>query len=103
MKVMRVATDSNRREFARYSSCDGLDGLEVMSALWLEHSFAPHAINYARLPCATTSPLTWKRLSSRSWPTAFEQRRNLSAILGRGDPSPVPLFVLPHDKFGCQP
>jgi AraC-like DNA-binding protein len=39
---MRGATDSNRREFARYSSCDGLDGLEVMSALWLEHSFAPH-------------------------------------------------------------
>jgi hypothetical protein len=39
---MRVATDSNRREFARYSSCDGLDGLEIMSALWLEHSFAPH-------------------------------------------------------------
>ena len=29
-------------DFAEYSRCFGLDGLEVMSARWLEHSFAPH-------------------------------------------------------------
>jgi len=29
-------------EFAQYSRCFGLDGLEVMSARWMEHSFAPH-------------------------------------------------------------
>lgn len=29
-------------DFARYSRCFGLDGLEVMSARWVEHSFAPH-------------------------------------------------------------
>lgn len=27
---------------AQYSRCFGLDGLEVMSARWVEHSFAPH-------------------------------------------------------------
>jgi AraC-like DNA-binding protein len=27
---------------AQYSRCSGLDGLEVMSARWVEHSFAPH-------------------------------------------------------------
>jgi AraC-like DNA-binding protein len=30
------------RDFAHYSRCFGLDGLEVMSARWVEHSFAPH-------------------------------------------------------------
>lgn len=38
-------TDSRRmktRDFAQYSRCFGLDGLEVMSARWVEHSFAPH-------------------------------------------------------------
>lgn len=30
------------REFAQYRGCVGLDGLEVMSARWVEHSFAPH-------------------------------------------------------------
>lgn len=30
------------RDFAQYSRCFGLDGLEVMSARWVEHSFAPH-------------------------------------------------------------
>ena len=29
-------------DFAQYSRCFGLDGLEVMSARWVEHSFAPH-------------------------------------------------------------
>lgn len=30
------------RDFAQYSRFLGLDGLEVMSARWVEHSFAPH-------------------------------------------------------------
>src|SRR4030095_79840 len=30
------------RDFAEYSRCFGLDGLEVMSARGVEHSFAPH-------------------------------------------------------------
>jgi AraC-like DNA-binding protein len=41
-------------DFAQYSRCFGLDGLEVMSARWVEHSFAPHmhdfyavSLNYA--------------------------------------------------------
>src|SRR5260370_40578093 len=29
-------------DFVQYFSCFGLDGLEVMSARWVEHSFAPH-------------------------------------------------------------
>jgi len=29
-------------DFAQYSRCFGLEGLEVMSARWVEHSFAPH-------------------------------------------------------------
>ncbi len=29
-------------DFAQYSRCFGLDGLEVMSARWVEHSFSPH-------------------------------------------------------------
>jgi AraC-like DNA-binding protein len=29
-------------EFAQYSRCVGLDGLELMSARWVERSFAPH-------------------------------------------------------------
>lgn len=29
-------------DFAQYSRCFGFDGLEVMSARWVEHSFAPH-------------------------------------------------------------
>lgn len=39
---MRLGSDSHRRDFAEYSRCLGLDGLEVMRARWLEHSFAPH-------------------------------------------------------------
>lgn len=38
-------TNSRRmktRDLAQYSRCFGLDGLEVMSARWVEHSFAPH-------------------------------------------------------------
>lgn len=41
-------------EFVQYSRCFELDGLEVMSARWLEHSFSPHmhdfyavSLNYA--------------------------------------------------------
>ena len=30
------------RDFARYFRCFGVDGLEVMAARWVEHSFAPH-------------------------------------------------------------
>jgi AraC-like DNA-binding protein len=30
------------RDFAQYSRCSGLGGLEVVSARWMEHSFAPH-------------------------------------------------------------
>ena len=32
----------NPEDFVRYSRYLGLDGLEVMSARWVEHSFAPH-------------------------------------------------------------
>ena len=39
---MRPARDTKTRDFAQYSCCPGLDGLEVMSARWIEHSFAPH-------------------------------------------------------------
>jgi AraC-like DNA-binding protein len=39
---MRSATDPKTRDFAQYSRCHWLDGLEVMSARWVEHSFAPH-------------------------------------------------------------
>jgi len=39
---MRPASDTKTRDFAQYSCCPGLDGLEVMSARWIEHSFAPH-------------------------------------------------------------
>jgi AraC-like DNA-binding protein len=39
---MRPASDTKIRDFAQYSCCPGLDGLEVMSARWVEHSFAPH-------------------------------------------------------------
>jgi AraC-like DNA-binding protein len=34
--------DMKTRDFAQYSRCFGLDGLEVMSARWVEHSFVPH-------------------------------------------------------------
>jgi AraC-like DNA-binding protein len=30
------------KDFAEYSRVSGLDGLEVMNARWLEHSFVPH-------------------------------------------------------------
>jgi AraC-like DNA-binding protein len=30
------------KDFAKYSRVSGLDGLEIMSARWVEHSFAPH-------------------------------------------------------------
>jgi AraC-like DNA-binding protein len=30
------------RDFIQYSAVPGLDGLEIMNARWVEHSFAPH-------------------------------------------------------------
>jgi AraC-like DNA-binding protein len=33
---------SKAGDFAQYSQCVGLDGLEVMNAHWVDHSFAPH-------------------------------------------------------------
>jgi AraC-like DNA-binding protein len=30
------------RDFVQYSAVPGLDGLEIMNARWIEHSFAPH-------------------------------------------------------------
>jgi AraC-like protein len=44
----------NSGDFAQYSRISGIDGLEVMSARWIQHSFAPHmhdfyaaSLNYA--------------------------------------------------------
>ena len=41
-------------DFAQYLRVPGIDGLDVMSARWVEHSFAPHmhdfyavSLNYA--------------------------------------------------------
>jgi hypothetical protein len=41
-------------DFAQYSTVSGLDGLEIISARWVEHSFTPHihdfyavSLNYA--------------------------------------------------------
>ena len=31
-----------KTDFAQYSSVFGFDGLEVLRAQWIEHSFAPH-------------------------------------------------------------
>jgi AraC-like DNA-binding protein len=43
-----------KRDFVQYLRVSGIDGLEVMSARWVEHSFAPHmhdfyavSLNYA--------------------------------------------------------
>jgi AraC-like DNA-binding protein len=41
-RVMRSASVTENRDCAEYSRCPGLDGLEVMAARWVEHSFAPH-------------------------------------------------------------
>ena len=53
-KPMLSSREMKTGEFAQYSRCFGLDGLEVMSARWVEHSFAPHmhdfyavSLNYA--------------------------------------------------------
>ncbi len=37
-----ILRDVKTRDFAQYSRVFGLDGLEIMSARWVEHSFAPH-------------------------------------------------------------
>jgi AraC-like DNA-binding protein len=49
-----MAATIAKRDFAQYSTVCGLDGLEVMTAKWLEHSFLPHmhdfyavSLNYA--------------------------------------------------------
>jgi AraC-like DNA-binding protein len=39
---MRSGNVRKSRDFARYSRFVGLDGLEVLSARWVDHSFAPH-------------------------------------------------------------
>ncbi len=39
---MLSSREMKTADFAEYSRCFGLDGLEVMSARWVEHSFAPH-------------------------------------------------------------
>lgn len=39
---MRPSQEMTTLDFVRYSRCFGLEGLEVMSARWVEHSFAPH-------------------------------------------------------------
>jgi AraC-like DNA-binding protein len=39
---MRSASDTKGQDFAQYSRCPGLDGVEVLSARWVKHSFAPH-------------------------------------------------------------
>src|SRR5258707_3134524 len=39
---MLFSRDMKTGDFAQYSRCFGLDGVEVMSARWMEHSFAPH-------------------------------------------------------------
>jgi AraC-like DNA-binding protein len=38
----RSISDPKTQDFAHCHRCPGLDGLEVMSARWVEHSFAPH-------------------------------------------------------------
>jgi AraC-like DNA-binding protein len=38
----RSTSDPKSRDFAHYDCCPRLEGLEVMSARWVEHSFAPH-------------------------------------------------------------
>lgn len=37
-----ILREMKPRDFAQYSTVFGLDGLEIMSARWVEHSFAPH-------------------------------------------------------------
>src|SRR5215472_2091525 len=39
---MPTVRPSKLRDFARYFRCFGMDGLEVMAARWVEHSFTPH-------------------------------------------------------------
>jgi AraC-like ligand binding domain len=38
----RSISDPKTQDFAHCDRCPGLDGLEVMSARWVEHSFTPH-------------------------------------------------------------
>src|SRR5215467_7719801 len=40
--MRRERSPMNALDFAQYSRISGIDGLEVMSARWVEHSFAPH-------------------------------------------------------------
>lgn len=41
-RLLGAAESTKAPDFARYSRCVGVDGLEVMSARWVAHSFAPH-------------------------------------------------------------
>jgi hypothetical protein len=56
--------------FAQYSRCFGLDGLEVMSARWMNRSFAPHMHDFY-----TVSLNYWGR-------GAFDCRSELRDSLG---------------------
>jgi AraC-like DNA-binding protein len=40
--MRRERSQQNAGDFAQYSRISGIAGLEVMSARWIEHSFAPH-------------------------------------------------------------
>lgn len=39
---MRPSQEMNTLDFVHYFRCSGLEGLECMSARWVEHVFAPH-------------------------------------------------------------
>jgi hypothetical protein len=43
-----ILLEMKTQDSVEYSRCSGLDGLEVMSARWLEHSFAPHMHDFLR-------------------------------------------------------
>ena len=51
---MLLAQKSKVRDFAQYSRCFGLDGLEIMNARWVEHTFPPHMHDFyaVSLNCA---------------------------------------------------
>ena len=43
---MTAADNRKRQDFAYFSRYHGLEGLEVMSARWIKHSFRPHAHDF---------------------------------------------------------
>ena len=44
--MRRERSQPNAGDFAQYSRISGIAGLEVMSARWVEHSFAPHMYDF---------------------------------------------------------